>query len=101
MTAQAWLRKYTMLVLRLDRILGVPGRGWSLDYLGPESWRAEALAEPLPSIDQLAEDAGALLADLPFARPRSTYVAAHARALRALVRRETGAGSSLPELVRD
>lgn len=87
-----------MLALRVDRRLG-EGAGWSLDYLGPPAWRADAGAEDPPPVDRLIEDAEALLAELPFPPPRAAYLTAQVGALRALLRREAGVVVPLPDLV--
>lgn len=101
MSTQEWLRAYAMLVLRVDRRLGEAGPGWSLDYLGLEAWREETSSEEPPPVDRLIEDADALLADVPFTPPRAAFLAAQVRAVRALVRRETGTVVALPDLVRE
>jgi hypothetical protein len=101
MTAEEWVRAYAMLVLRLDLRLTEGGGGLYLDYLGPPEWREEASAEEPPPVGRLIADAEELLGDLPFEPPRATYLAAHARALRALARREDGVVVPLPELVRE
>jgi hypothetical protein len=100
MTEQEWLHAYALLVLRLDRLLADTGRGWVVDYFGPDEWRAQVAAEGAPSAGQLVEDAEAL-DDLPFAGPRRSYLAAHVLALQTLARQATGTHLPMPDLIRD
>lgn len=101
MTEREWLRAYTLLVLRMDRRLAEHGRGWVVDYFGPDEWRARVDDERPPPVGRLVDDADELAADLPFDEPRRTYLAAHVRALRALAAQENGARATMPELIRE
>ena len=95
-----WLRAYSMLVLRVNRMVRASGV-WSLDYYGPASWRAGVETEPPTPAGSLVATAEELLDSLPFESRRSAYLAAQLRSLRALVHRASGAVIPLPELVRD
>lgn len=101
MTEHEWLHAYVVLILRLDRRLADTGRGWVVDYFGPDEWRTRVADEEPPPAGRLVDDAEVLAADLPFDEPRRSYLAAHVRALRALARRENGARAAMPELIRD
>lgn len=68
-----------------SRRLAAAGRGWSLDYLGPPTWRDQALLKELRAPGELVEEAEALLSEVPFEQPR----------------REMGAGTGPPEMVRE
>lgn len=101
MTEGDWLHAYTLLILRLDRILAGTVPAWVVDYYGPDEWRAQVAAEePVPA-GRLADDAAALAADLPFTQPRRDFLAAHLRALHALAGLAGGARPTMPELIRD
>lgn len=101
MTEEEWLRAYAVLILRLDRRLAGGGRGWEVDYFGPDEWRAHVAGEQVRSAGLLVDDAEELAADLPFDEPRRTFLAAHARALRALAGQDNGVRMSMPDLIRD
>ncbi|MGH3880617.1 MAG: hypothetical protein ACRDSK_26630 [Actinophytocola sp.] len=101
MTEQEWLRAYAVLILRLDRRLAGTGRGWEVDYFGPDEWRARVAEEEPRPAGRLVDDADELATDLPFDEPRRGYLAAHVRALRALARQEAGARLAMPDLVRE
>ncbi|QKW39574.1 hypothetical protein HUT06_40705 [Actinomadura sp. NAK00032] len=124
-----WLRSYALLALRVARAADGPNSsGLALVYRGPAGWReAVAAEEPVPPA-RLAEDADALLDDLPSeparaahraadhatraadhatraadrrADRRADYLAGQVRALRAVARRLAGAPTALPEYVRE
>lgn len=98
---QEWLQAYALLVLRLDRVLAGAGRGWVVDYFGPDAWRAAVAEEEPRPARRLVDDAEELAEDVPFSGPRRGYLAAHLRALRALARRECGVRVPMPDLIRD
>jgi hypothetical protein len=100
-TELEWLRAYALLILRMDRVLAGAGQGWVVDYFGPDQWHAQVADEPPRSAGRLVEEAEELAADLPFAQPRRSYLAAHVRALRTLALRHGGARIPMPDLIRD
>lgn len=100
-TAQQWLRDYALLALRLNRRVTGSTGGTVLIYQGPRQWSAQAAAEePVPA-GQLAADADRLLDELPFEPPRSGYLAAQVRAMRAVARRQNGERSPLADYARE
>jgi hypothetical protein len=101
MTEQEWLHAYAVLILRLDRRLADTGRGWVVDYFGPDEWHAQVADEEPPPAARLVDDAEELATVLPFAEPRRGYLAAHVRALRALARQETGVRIAMSDLIRE
>ncbi|MCP2261320.1 hypothetical protein LX15_005041 [Streptoalloteichus tenebrarius] len=96
-TTEEWLRDYALLALRLDRQLEGSATGTVLIYRGPQRWRTQAeREEPLPP-GRLAEDAEALLQDIPFPPERARYLAAHVLAMRTVARRLDGEKLPLPQ----
>ncbi|MBF6328767.1 hypothetical protein [Nocardia transvalensis] len=65
------VRDYALLALRIDRLVAEsPSGNWILDYRGPERYRAEVVAEPLPNPAQLiaaAEELAAAVDDVALA----------------------------------
>lgn len=95
-TAQAWLRAYAMLALRINRWVTKTAGGTVLIYQGPDEWSAEVEAEDPPLPGRLADDADRLLDDLPF----DAYLAGQVRAMRAVARRLAGENLPLPGYAR-
>lgn len=101
-TEDEWLRAYTLLILRLDRnsALRSAGVGWCVDYFGPAELREQVAGEPEPEAGRLVAEAEAIAAELSFDGQRRVFLAAHVRALHALVRHAQG-GIGVRELMRE
>ncbi|MGW4077881.1 hypothetical protein ACWELB_31050 [Streptomyces asiaticus] len=100
-TSRKWLRDYALLALRVNRQMAGSATGAVLIYRGPQKWRAQAESEDLPSAGRLADDADALLEQVPFPPRHAEYLAAHVRALRAVARRLSGEKLPLPEYAHE
>ncbi|GAA2415696.1 hypothetical protein GCM10010420_52150 [Streptomyces glaucosporus] len=98
---QDWLRDYALLALRVNRHMAGAATGTVLVYRGPREWseRVEG-EEPVPP-GRLADDAEALLAEVPFTPDRVRYLSAQVRAVRAVARRLAGEELPLPEYARE
>ncbi|MEO3750553.1 hypothetical protein [Streptomyces sp. B6B3] len=101
MDAEAWIREYALLALRVNRQVVADAGGTVLIYRGPDAWRAGVEdEEPVPP-GRLAEDAEALLDRPPFPPERARYLAAQVRALRAVAGRLAGDERPLTEYAHD
>ncbi|TDC25364.1 hypothetical protein E1265_07280 [Streptomyces sp. 8K308] len=96
MSQDAWVRGYALLALRVARRVG-----GMLIYRGPAAWERRVAAEEPPPSRRLVDDAEWLLDRLPFAPPRSRYLAAQVRALRAVARTSDGGCPPLAEYARE
>ncbi|HZG02237.1 MAG TPA: hypothetical protein VE546_01455 [Streptomyces sp.] len=96
-TQQEWLRDYALLALRINRQVTRDTGGTVLIYRGPGEWSARVEEEEPPPPGRLADDAEALLDELPFAPDRARHLAAQVRALRAVARRLAGQELPLPQ----
>lgn len=101
LTAEEWLRAHALLALRLNHRMTSGTPGALLVYRGPREWRDSVEAEEPPPAGRLVDDAGTLLAELPFPPDRARYLAAHVRAMRAVARRLAGWDPPLPEYARE
>lgn len=100
-TEQEWVRDYALLALRLNRQVARNAGGTVLIYQGPREWsRQTEIEAPVPA-GQLVEDADRLLGELPFEPPRSGYLAAQVRAMRAVARQQNGEEVPLPDYARE
>ncbi|BAD57153.1 hypothetical protein [Nocardia farcinica] len=97
MTQARWLRRYALLALRLDRITRAMTVLPVLDYRGPERWRAQVDAEEPAPAARLAEEADALLAELPFEAARAVPLTGQVRAMRAVAERLSGVRTPMAE----
>ncbi|WP_198036926.1 hypothetical protein [Nocardia sp. BMG51109] len=98
---QEWMRDYALLALRLDRQVTGDTGGTVLIYQGPRQWSEQVAAEmPVPA-GKLADDADSLLETLPFEPPRSRYLAAQIRAMRAVARQGNGEEKPLADYARE
>jgi hypothetical protein len=98
MTEQEWLRDYALLALRVnERMTDGTAAGTVLIYRGPREWSAQVENEEPPPAGRLADDAEALLGEVPFEPARARYLTAQARSLRAVARRLAGEELPLPE----
>jgi hypothetical protein len=98
MTEQEWLRDYALLALRVnERMTDGTAAGTVLIYRGPREWSAQVENEEPPPAGRLADDAEALLGEVPFEPARARYLTAQVRALRAVARRLAGEELPLPE----
>ncbi|MGW0432819.1 hypothetical protein ACWDV4_09775 [Micromonospora sp. NPDC003197] len=98
-TEQEWLRDYALLALRVNRQVTQGGASTVLIYRGLSQWRTRVESEPPVPAGRLADDAEALLEQLPFPPERARYLAAQVRALRAVARRLAGQELPLPAYV--
>ncbi|WP_378733792.1 hypothetical protein [Nocardia brasiliensis] len=91
------LREYALLALRIDRLVTEhPSGTWILDYRGPDRWRAEVAAEPLPNPADLVRRAE----DLVAAVTDDVALTEQIGALHTMARQLSGEKLSLPEQVR-
>ncbi|MDA3648751.1 hypothetical protein LZ318_10285 [Saccharopolyspora indica] len=90
MTPDEWVHQYALLALRIDKLVAGSATGTVVIYSGPPQWQAQVAAEEPAAAGKLAEDAEALLEDLPFPPERARYLAAQLRAARAVARRLSG-----------
>ncbi|MFI6289049.1 hypothetical protein ACIBCM_30620 [Streptomyces sp. NPDC051018] len=99
-TPREWLRDYALLALRVNLRTVGSTTGTVLIYRGPREWRDRVAKEDPPPAGRLADDADALIGDMPFAPERSRYLTAQVKALRAVARRLSGEELPLTEYAR-
>jgi hypothetical protein len=101
--SERWLHDYTVLALRLRKVLEQRAPYAQVEEYQPPEWDEQVLHEPLQPADRLVRDAQQLQETLPlqqFEPQRAAYLTKQLRALETVSRRLLGEHFSLQEQAR-
>lgn len=101
--SERWLHDYTVLVLRLNRVIEQGASYMPVEEYQPPQWDAQVRHEPVQSADLLLRNAQELQETLPlqqFEPQRTAYLVRQLRALETVSRRMLGEHFSLQEQAR-